>query len=198
MTDEGDLGEEDRKGTKRVEKGWVHDLYRVQIAINLSLFSKVRQRRSDAITIRLNILLNGDTDLCPRCSCRCKPIGFSETDALRVVRVQVLPKARTRVKCKHQSVGVNPSLGQGEEVVEVGVSSGREHDHIDDTEDGTDGGGFDGSPDEPLDNRVGLAEAGLASTQVEEQDNRNENIGKHGNTQPRGGDRDENLEIRSV
>lgn len=84
VTDKRDAkGQRERKNSKRVEKGWVHDLYRVQIAINLSLLSKVRNRRSDAITIRSNILLNSDTDLCPRSSCRCKPISFLNREKKR-------------------------------------------------------------------------------------------------------------------
>lgn len=48
----------------------------VQIAIDLGLLFKVGNGRGDAVTIRSNVLLNGDADFCPRCSYSCEPIGF--------------------------------------------------------------------------------------------------------------------------
>lgn len=98
-------------------------LNRVQIAINLCLLFKVRNRGGNTVTIRSNVLLNGDgdTDLCPRWPCSCEPIGFldeakesdkerlahatclyvyntyREADALRVVRMQMFPKTGARV-----------------------------------------------------------------------------------------------------
>ena len=63
-----------RETTKR----WttLRDLNLGQITIHFCLLSKVRNGRDNAATVSLDVMLNGDADLCPHSSRGCEPVGF--------------------------------------------------------------------------------------------------------------------------
>lgn len=68
----------DEGRTRDRAKMWttLRDLDRGQIAIHFRLLSKVRNGRDDTATVSLDVLLNGDADLCPHSSRGCEPVGF--------------------------------------------------------------------------------------------------------------------------
>ena len=64
--------------TRDRAKMWttLRDLNRGQITIHFRLLSKVRNGRDNTATVSLDVLLNGDADLCPHSSRGCEPVGF--------------------------------------------------------------------------------------------------------------------------
>ena len=100
-------GEVDQRDRPKMKGVSVRNSNRLELTIHFGLLIEVRDGRDDAVTISLDVLLNGDADFRPDSSHSCEPVGFlkqeanvnqcsargavhsratySETDALRVV-----------------------------------------------------------------------------------------------------------------
>ena len=59
----------------------VRDLNPLELAIHFGLLIKVRDGRNDAVSISLDVLLNGDADFRPDSSHSCEPVGFLKQEA---------------------------------------------------------------------------------------------------------------------
>lgn len=105
--------------------------------------------------------------------------GHIET--VHVSGVHFFAQVSTGVKGHHEGIGIDATLWEGKEEMKVGVYAGGENDDIDDTEDGTDGAGFNCGSNQTFNDVVGFLKTGLASTEEVEERQCDSDIHENGN-----------------